>query len=74
MKLRKAIVPSLRQQLGLSSVGVEVDSVRVTLSGKELVHTAYFHNSDVLDLVSGAYLLGGSRRSEKTGDKAYRMD
>ena len=68
----KAIVPALRQQLGLSSIGAEVDPVTFKLSGKELVHTAYFDNSDVLDLV--AEHICWAARGDKTKQETKHIE
>ncbi|MCI0565519.1 MAG: hypothetical protein MN733_44210 [Nitrososphaera sp.] len=49
----KASIEKLRKELGLSSMGAEVISVSRILTGGELVHTSYFNNPDVLEIISG---------------------
>jgi hypothetical protein len=46
------VAPKLRQLLGSPSFTSGLEEFSAQLSGKELVHTSYFHHSEVLDLIS----------------------
>ncbi len=46
------IAPKLRQMLGCPSFSSGLEFIGVHLSGKELVHTSYFNQPEVLDLIA----------------------